>query len=62
MGMNGSVPPGRRAAIVAGLRTPFVKAGTDFKDLSAVELGALVVNELVAGSASRRRSSTRSPQ
>ncbi|HSD19060.1 MAG TPA: acetyl-CoA C-acyltransferase FadI [Anaeromyxobacter sp.] len=50
MGMNGSVPPGRRAAIVAGLRTPFVKAGTDFKDLPAVELGALVVNELVARS------------
>ena len=50
MGMNGSVPPGRRAAIVAGLRTPFVKAGTDFKDLSAVELGALVVNEPVARS------------
>jgi acetyl-CoA acyltransferase len=44
------VPPpnGRRAAIVAGLRTPFVKAGTDFKELSAVDLGAIVVNELVA--------------
>ncbi len=50
MGTNGSLPPGRRAAVVAGLRTPFVKAGTDFKDLSAVELGALVVNELVARS------------
>jgi len=50
MGMNGSLPPGRRAAVVAGLRTPFVKAGTDFKDLSAVDLGALVVNELVARS------------
>jgi acetyl-CoA acyltransferase len=50
MALNGSVPPGRRAAVVAGLRTPFVKAGTDFKDLSAVELGALVVNELVARS------------
>jgi acetyl-CoA acyltransferase len=37
MGMNGS-PPGRRAAVVAGLRTPFVKAGTDFKDMSAVDL------------------------
>ncbi len=48
MGMNGSLPAGRRAAVVAGLRTPFVKAGTDFKDLSAVDLGALVVNELVA--------------
>jgi acetyl-CoA acyltransferase len=50
MGMNGSTPAGRRAAVVAGLRTPFVKAGTDFKDLSAVELGALVVNELVVRS------------
>ncbi|HUL61307.1 MAG TPA: acetyl-CoA C-acyltransferase FadI [Anaeromyxobacteraceae bacterium] len=50
MGMNGSLPPGRRAAVVAGLRTPFVKAGTDFKDLSAVDLGAAVVNELVARS------------
>jgi acetyl-CoA acyltransferase len=50
MGLNGSTPRGRRAAVVAGLRTPFVKAGTDFKDLSAVELGALVVNELVARS------------
>jgi acetyl-CoA acyltransferase len=39
---------GRRAAILAGLRTPFVKAGGDFADLSAVELGAAVVNELVA--------------
>ncbi len=50
MGMNGSLPAGRRAAVVAGLRTPFVKAGTDFRDLSAVDLGALVVNELVARS------------
>ncbi|ACL63793.1 acetyl-CoA acetyltransferase [Anaeromyxobacter dehalogenans 2CP-1] len=50
MGMNGSPPPGRRAAVVAGLRTPFVKAGTDFKDLSATDLGALVVNELVVRS------------
>jgi acetyl-CoA acyltransferase len=50
MGMNGSTPAGRRAAVVTGLRTPFVKAGTDFKDLSAVDLGAIVVNELVARS------------
>jgi acetyl-CoA acyltransferase len=39
---------GRRAAVIAGLRTPFLKSGTDFKPLSAVDLGALVVNELVA--------------
>ncbi|MGC4000382.1 MAG: acetyl-CoA C-acyltransferase FadI [Anaeromyxobacter sp.] len=50
MAMNGSIPAGRRAAVIAGLRTPFVKAGTDFKDLSATDLGALVVNELVARS------------
>jgi acetyl-CoA acyltransferase len=39
--------PGRRVAIVAGLRTPFVKSGTAFKDLSALELGTRVVAELV---------------
>jgi acetyl-CoA acyltransferase len=50
MATNGTIPAGRRAAVVAGLRTPFVKAGTDFKDLSAVDLGALVVNELVVRS------------
>jgi len=49
MGQNG-IPPGRRAAVVSGLRTPFVKAGTDFKNLSAVDLGAAVVNELVVRS------------
>jgi acetyl-CoA acyltransferase len=50
MANSGSLRPGRRAAIVAGLRTPFVKEGTDFKSLSAVDLGALLVNELVARS------------
>jgi acetyl-CoA acyltransferase len=50
MSTNGSLPAGRRAAVVAGLRTPFVKAGTDFKDLSATDLGAIVVNELVVRS------------
>jgi acetyl-CoA acyltransferase len=39
--------PGRRAAIVAGLRTPFVKANTVFKDLSALDLSRQVVAELV---------------
>src|SRR5512137_2210052 len=46
---DGSPPP--RVAVVAGLRTPFVKSGGDFKDLSAIDLGAVVVNELVARSA-----------
>ena len=37
----------RRAAIVRGLRTPFVKAGTVFAELTALDLGRMVVRELV---------------
>jgi len=37
----------RRTAIVRGLRTPFVKAGTAFATLTALDLGRLVVQELV---------------
>jgi acetyl-CoA acyltransferase len=48
MAREGTFKPGRRAAVVAGLRTPFLKSGGDFQDLSAVQLGAAVVNELVA--------------
>jgi len=51
MATNGFPRPGRRTAIIAGLRTPFLKAGGDFRDLSAVDLGAAVVNELVARTA-----------
>jgi acetyl-CoA acyltransferase len=40
-------PTGRRVAIVAGLRTPFIKAGTSFKDLTALELGKLCTSELL---------------
>ncbi len=36
-----------RVAVVRGLRTPFVKAGTLFGQLTALELGRLVVQELV---------------
>jgi acetyl-CoA acyltransferase len=39
--------PGRRVAIVAGVRTPFARAGTVLKHLSAIELGKLCVAELV---------------
>jgi acetyl-CoA acyltransferase len=39
--------PGRRVAIVAGLRTPFARAGTTLKSLSAIELGKRVVAELI---------------
>lgn len=36
-----------RIAIVEGIRTPFVKAWSDFADLPAQELGRLVVRELL---------------
>jgi acetyl-CoA acyltransferase len=38
---------GRRVAIVAGVRTPFTKAGTAFKSISAIDLGKLCVAELL---------------
>ena len=37
----------RRVAIVAGVRTPFAKAGTAFKSISAIDLGKLCVAELL---------------
>ncbi len=45
--MNGN---GRRVAIVDGCRTPFAKANTAFKELSAVELGKVSVRELISRS------------
>jgi acetyl-CoA acyltransferase len=39
--------PGRRVAIVAGVRTPFLKAGTAFRTMSAIDLGRLCVAELL---------------
>src|SRR5829696_6664105 len=39
--------PGRRVAIVAGLRTPFARAGSVLKDMTAIELGRLTVTELL---------------
>jgi acetyl-CoA acyltransferase len=46
MGKNNE-SKGERVAIVAGLRTPFSKAGTDLKRLRTVDLGTAVVKELV---------------
>jgi acetyl-CoA acyltransferase len=43
----GTFGNGRRVAIVAGVRTPFTKAGTVFKTLSATDLGKLCVAELI---------------
>jgi len=39
--------PGRRVAIIAGLRTPFVKSGTLFRDVPAVALARHVARELL---------------
>src|SRR5487761_2280084 len=38
---------GRRVAIVAGVRTPFARAGTVLRSFSAIELGRLAVSELM---------------
>src|SRR5215216_6602900 len=38
---------GRRVAIVAGVRTPFAKAGTVLKNLTSIDLGKLAVAELI---------------
>jgi acetyl-CoA acyltransferase len=38
---------GKRVAIVAGLRTPFAKQWTAYRNVSALELGTLVVAELL---------------
>ena len=40
-------PIGRRVAIVAGCRTPFCKAGTDLKDVRAVDLARHAARELI---------------
>ncbi len=45
---------GRRVAIVDGLRTPFMKAGTLYKDMSTLDLAAACVTELMERSAVER--------
>jgi acetyl-CoA acyltransferase len=45
--------PGRRVAVVSGCRSPFCKAGTLLKDVSAVELARHTVVELVHRAALR---------
>ena len=39
---------GRRAAVVAGLRTPFVKSNGVFSKLTALDMASRVVSELIA--------------
>lgn len=44
--MNTKIPP--RIAIIAGMRTPFAKAGTHFKNYTALDLGVHAVKGLIA--------------
>ena len=44
------IRPGRRAAIVAGLRTPFARSATLFRDVSAVALARHAARELIVRS------------
>lgn len=45
--INLTTRSGDRIAIVSGLRTPFAKQATEFHGVSALDLGKLVVNELL---------------
>ena len=44
---RGSTNPGRRVAIVGGMRTPFARAWTTYRDLGAADLGAEAVRALL---------------
>ena len=39
--------PERRVAVIAGCRTPFARAGTAYRDLTAVDLAKACVRELL---------------
>lgn len=46
-GANLTTPQGDRIAVVSGLRSPFAKLATAYRGVPALELGSMVVNELV---------------
>ncbi|WGE49632.1 acetyl-CoA C-acyltransferase [Actinobacillus equuli] len=46
---------GERVAIVSGLRTPFARKDTGFKDAYATSLGTMVTNELLSRTAIERK-------
>lgn len=48
--ITASHPRGDRIAIVSGLRTPFARQATAFHGVPAVDLGKLVVGEMLARS------------
>jgi acetyl-CoA acetyltransferase family protein len=47
MSVNGGRNQGRPVVILGGVRTPFAKAGTELRDVSAVELGRVAAQEAV---------------
>jgi acetyl-CoA acyltransferase len=47
LGVGADARIGRRVAIVQGCRTPFLKSNSEFKDLTAIDLGTLAVRELI---------------
>lgn len=46
--VNSMHTPGERVAIIAGLRTPFARQLTAYKDLNAIDLGVMVTHELLS--------------
>lgn len=42
-----TAPAGRRVALISGIRTPFAKAGTAFRDVAPVRLARYVAKELL---------------
>ena len=46
---------GRRAVVIAGVRTPFVKAFTDFTKLDTIALGVAAVSGLLKKTGLRHR-------
>jgi acetyl-CoA acyltransferase len=53
--MATDIKNGRRAVVVAGIRTPFVKAFTDFTKLDTIALGVAAVNGVLKKSGLRHR-------
>ena len=47
-GTEGAGRIGRRVAIVDGVRTPFTRSGSAFRDMTAIDLGTLAVRELMS--------------
>ncbi|MGR5541510.1 acetyl-CoA C-acyltransferase, partial [Vibrio campbellii] len=46
--LNLQTRSGERIAVVAGLRTPFARQSTAFTDVPAVDLGKMVVSEMIS--------------